>query len=237
MKKAENICLFDLDGTLCDYTGQMKRDLLRLKGPEEPDYENMFDSREKLPDHIWNRVTMIKEQEGWWRNLPKLRVGFDIYRAVKSVGFDVHVLTKGPSNTHSAWTEKVQWCRANLAYKDKVTITEDKGIAYGKLLVDDFPEYIERWLENRPRGLVIMPAHPYNRDFKHPNVRRYGMDYEELGEYAKGQEEMEERYGDFAQGEEHCGMDMHPDYQKEYDEFINLLERVRDRESGEDWRD
>tara|TARA_Y100000310_G_C20512920_1_gene729762 strand:+ start:436 stop:588 length:153 start_codon:yes stop_codon:yes gene_type:complete len=49
-----------------------------------------------------------------------------------------------------------------------MTITEDKGIVYGKVLVDDYPCYIKRWLENRPRGLVIMPAHSYNRDFEHP---------------------------------------------------------------------
>lgn len=46
-------------------------------------------------------------------------------------------------------------------------------LRYGAVLVDDWPEYIRRWLENRPRGLVIMPAHEHNAGFNHPNVVRY----------------------------------------------------------------
>ena len=44
---------------------------------------------------------------------------------------------------------------------------------YGKVLVDDWPEYISRWLKWRPRGLVIMPASQSNAGFTHPQVIRY----------------------------------------------------------------
>ena len=47
--------------------------------------------------------------------------------------------------------------------------------------MDDYPDYALRWLEWRKRGLVIMPAHEYNKDFKHPNVIRYtGENLEEV---------------------------------------------------------
>ena len=60
-------------------------------------------------------------------------------------------------------------------------MTEDKGLVYGKVLFDDWPEYITSWLEYRPRGLVIMPNHPHNQGFKHPNVIRYiGSNWEEV---------------------------------------------------------
>jgi len=55
----------------------------------------------------------------------------------------------------------------------QVTLTEDKGLVYGKVLVDDWPPYIERWLTWRPRGLVIMPARRWNATFTHPQVLRY----------------------------------------------------------------
>ena len=55
----------------------------------------------------------------------------------------------------------------------RITITQDKGLVYGKVLVDDYPVYVVRWLEWRPRGLVIMPANPSNVRFTHPNVIRY----------------------------------------------------------------
>ena len=51
-----------------------------------------------------------------------------------------------------------------------VTVTHDKGLVYGKVLFDDYPPYIERWLEHRPRGKVLMLETPYNRSFSHPNV-------------------------------------------------------------------
>ncbi|NCN98585.1 hypothetical protein GW923_00135 [Candidatus Pacearchaeota archaeon] len=35
------------------------------------------------------------------------------------------------------------------------------------------PDYVERWLEWKPRGLVIIPACDYNKDFKHPQVLKY----------------------------------------------------------------
>jgi hypothetical protein len=54
-----------------------------------------------------------------------------------------------------------------------VTITHDKGLVYGAVLVDDWPDYILKWLEHRPRGLVIMPAHDHNAGFTHHNVVRY----------------------------------------------------------------
>jgi hypothetical protein len=54
-----------------------------------------------------------------------------------------------------------------------VTITHDKGIVYGAVLVDDWPEYVTSWLEHRPRGLVIMPAHNHNVGFAHSQVVRY----------------------------------------------------------------
>ena len=54
----------------------------------------------------------------------------------------------------------------------QVTITEDKGLVYGKVLFDDWPNYITRWLKWRKRGLVLMLDHPWNQSFFHPNVIR-----------------------------------------------------------------
>ena len=43
-------------------------------------------------------------------------------------------------------------------------------MVYGKVLYDDYPEYMNQWIKNRPRGLGIMPSHSHNVDFQHPNV-------------------------------------------------------------------
>lgn len=85
----------------------------------------------------------------------------------------IEILTKGPRTKSMAWKEKVEWCNKYLLFQHGITITGDKGLVYGKVLVDDYPSYILSWLMWRPRGIVIMPAHKYNENFKHSNVIRY----------------------------------------------------------------
>lgn len=173
-KKTENIILFDMDGTLCDYDKAITRDYNRLKSPNDPEYSSSSNVIEDTP-YLKERIRIIRNQPGWWADLEKYKPGFDILTVAKDLGFAIHILTKGPRSSTNSWAEKVDWIRNNLLNSDDVniTISEDKGLVYGKVLVDDWPEYVERWLENRPRGLVIMPLHPWNKDFKHEHVIHY----------------------------------------------------------------
>jgi len=68
---------------------------------------------------------------------------------------------------------KKLWIDKYMGKNMDITITRDKGLVYGKVLVDDWPEYIERWLKWRPRGIVIMPANSANLGFSHRQVLRY----------------------------------------------------------------
>jgi len=176
----EKIALFDMDGTLTDYIGQMQHDLLSLAMPSDPVCEDFHNT----PKCIENRMDLIKRQQGWWLRLPRLELGFKIYDICVKTGFTTHVLTKGPRNTPSAWGEKLEWCKENgLMNRSGITVTLDKGLIYGRVLVDDYPDYMLRWLKWRPRGLGIMPAHSYNKNFDHPNVIR--CDGNNMDEIAK----------------------------------------------------
>jgi len=176
------IALFDMDGTLADYDGQLLKDLQKIASPIESPIDG-FDIH-KGGGYLESRRHMITSQVGWWLKLKKFQLGFDILELCKSIGYEIVVLTKGPSTKYNAWSEKVEWCNKYLKeYIKGVTITNDKGLVYGKVLVDDFPDYIISWLNHRPRGLVIMPAHPFNESFEHPNVVRYdGTNIEEVKE-------------------------------------------------------
>ena len=168
--KSDIVALVDMDGTLADYDGAMARDLAKMaspnEAPEEIGYEKPHDP------HIWERMKLIKANGDWWENLPRFKLGFDVLEILEDLGFYVSVLTQGPKANPIAWSHKVKWCVKNIPDID-ITITRNKGLVYGKVLVDDYPEYVEQWLAHRPRGLVIMPAQNWNKDFKHPNVIRY----------------------------------------------------------------
>lgn len=164
------IALFDLDDTLADYQGQVLHDLKRIASPDEPPILNVFSTK----PYLSARRKIITSQLGWWVNLPKFQLGWDVLEVARELGYSVSILTRGPKSNHTAWSEKVQWCNKNLAKLiTGVTVCHDKAIVYGAVLVDDFPAYIKSWLDHRPRGLVIMPAHDYNADFTHPQVVRY----------------------------------------------------------------
>jgi hypothetical protein len=164
----ENIALFDMDGTLCDYEKNLIKDLNKLKSPQEPLCTSI--PNDDAPDYLKNRSNLIRSSIEWWASLPKFKLGFDIWKIADDLGFRKMVLTQGPKRNPNAWSGKKLWIDKNLGTEIDVTITRDKGLVYGKVLVDDWPDY---WLKWRPRGIVIMPASQQNEKFKHKQVTRY----------------------------------------------------------------
>lgn len=169
--------LVDLDGTLADYDGALMLALEQMRAPCEPPLTWL--DRKNEPTWMQARRRLVTTQPGFWVNLPPLAAGFEVYRALREIGFHTHILSKGPTSKENAWGEKKLWCSRHVP-ESPVHIVEDKSISYGRVLVDDWPEYISPWLESRPRGLVVMPAQPWNRDFTHPQVYRYEGDQDRL---------------------------------------------------------
>lgn len=164
------IALFDLDNTLCDYENQMLRDLAAMRSPGEPVIEIYHG---KMPAWLEYRMDLVKNQPGWWENLGTKLTGFHLLDMARSIGFCIQVLTKGPRRKSIAWGEKLRWSQKYLGDDIDVTITQDKSGTYGRILVDDFPDYMEKWLSRRPRGLGIMPEMRHNKDFKHARLIKY----------------------------------------------------------------
>jgi len=170
MKDLSNVALIDMDGTIADYDKAMEDSLELLRAPEEEVYKTGL--HKKHPQHIYNRMDIIKAQGDWWENLPKIESGFKVVEVLKDLGFYMTILTQGPKDNPISWSHKVRWCKKNVPDLD-ITITRNKGLVYGKLLFDDYPPYITQWLKHRPRGVVIMPRQPWNVDFEHKNVFVY----------------------------------------------------------------
>ena len=180
-----DIALMDMDDSIAAYSDQMVEDLNKLRSPNEPELtKEMLWDGEKL-EYISRRMDLIKHMPGWWGNLLPIAKGFAVLDAFREYGFKIHILTKGPKKHSSAWTEKVKWCQKYIGYDVDINITSDKSLVYGKILYDDYPEYMLKWLEHRPRGLGIMPVTLGNKNFKHPNVVMYDNNLEEVKEAIK----------------------------------------------------
>lgn len=165
-QSSDRIALVDMDGTIADYERAMERDYDKLISPGDLTFQEASTTygKDDWPDHLWSRRDVIQRQPGWWRNLERLAVGFEIIEVLRHFDFELNIATKGPSSKSNAWAEKLEWVREHLPHTN-VHITEDKSLLYGKILVDDWPSYASAWLRHRPRGLVIMPAHHYNEHF------------------------------------------------------------------------
>jgi len=171
--KEQPVCLFDLDQTLCDYDQELRVRMEELRSPSEDPAVACVVPRDNAPAYLKRRANLIRLSEDWWANLPRLQLGFDIWNLAGKLGFWRAILTQGPRGNPNAWSGKKKWIDKNLGPDTDITITRDKSRVYGKILVDDWPEYVEGWLEHRPRGLVIMPASSFNAEFTHPRVIRY----------------------------------------------------------------
>lgn len=183
----DHIALVDLDGTVADCDGALRDAMQTLRSPGEPAYADRYQGSAE-PPYIEARRKMVQRQPGFWRNLKKIPLGFEVVDELRKTGFQLHVLSKGPRKNGSAWGEKLEWSIEHLP-DATVTVTGDKSISYGRVLFDDFPPYFLAWLKVHPRGLVICLAHPWNEEFKkggaqaQPNVIRYdGSDVIELRE-------------------------------------------------------
>lgn len=178
MEDVDLIGLFDMDDTLVDYTGGIIKSLNNIKSDAELEYKS------PIPRNALNkaRVDIVRNVPGWWENLKRLKLGFDVYELAKELGYQLHVATQGPLSSSNAWTEKFNWVKREIP-EAMITITRKKSLIYGRFLVDDYPEFLEEWLKYRPRGIGIMPAHPHNENFSHPRVIRYdGTNLDEVRE-------------------------------------------------------
>lgn len=161
----DKVALVDIDGTLADFRGALDRDVARVMNGRGDDV--------KVPACVVQEIEwLIRGQAGWYRNLRPLQLGFDIVRMLQEIGFRIMIMTKSSKESKNAWSEKVAWIAEHLPEAD-VTVTQDKSLVYGRVLVDDYPNHFLRWMEHRPRGLVVMPSQAWNQGAPQlPNLHR-----------------------------------------------------------------
>ncbi len=100
-------------------------------------------------------MNLIHSSEAWWVNLPRFRLGWDILKVVKRLGFHIVILTQRPRRNSVAYSGKKKWIDANLGEDIDVILTRDKGLVYGRVLVDDFPPSLMLLLRTRLPEIIF----------------------------------------------------------------------------------
>lgn len=160
--KPDDIALLDMDGTVCKWHEQLEKDLNDVLG----------DARKTLPPETVTKIEhLIRSKPGWYLNLEPIPLGIKLAEMLHVIGFTVMVATKATPKATNAWSEKAAWCQKYLPFA-KVTVSEDKTLMYGKILVDDYQKFADPWLLRRKRGYVILPDQPWNQGYEHPRVKR-----------------------------------------------------------------
>lgn len=152
------VALVDLGDTLCDCAPALRAGLARLRQGRDREGDEAL---VPLPPYLESRRRQVMSAPGFWRELAPRAAGFELLGLLRDAGFRVHVLTKGPYDAPQVWADKVAWCRAHLP-DVPVIVTDDKARVHGHVLVDDWLPYVERWQDQWPAGLAIVPAQPWN---------------------------------------------------------------------------
>ena len=160
-----------MDGTLCDYDSALLRDLNLLRNPHaEPELKDI--PHDGIAPWLQKRVDVICDNEHWWLNLETIGRGVQVFHFARSMGYRMMICTQAPRRNPNALSGKKRWLDKHFGVDLDFTLTRDKGLVYGRVLMDDYPKYILRWLAWRPRGLVIMPSRKWNLSFSHSQVVR-----------------------------------------------------------------
>lgn len=147
------IAYFDLDDTLCRYSQALLVELNGLRGEDE----HIIDV---VPEQMYARKRAIMSKESFWTNLKLNQEVKNLYESIKYLGFKTHILTAGPIRYPEAWSGKKKWADQHFPNVD-LTITRDKSLLMGDILVDDYPKYFKGWLKSNPNGMVIAPYNGY----------------------------------------------------------------------------
>jgi 5'-nucleotidase len=176
--------LIDMDGTLVNYEDRLIEDMKKLMSPEEKEPEDWLD---ELKPHLKARMTLIKSQPGWWRKLPPLKLGMDVFTLAQLMNFQIEILTKGPQSNRAAWAEKAECIDAFFGREVIMNVVgKEKKNYFGHVLCEDWVPFLDDWLKHRPRGLGILIHNKKNADYKHENVIRYdGTNLEEIAKHLK----------------------------------------------------
>lgn len=163
---SDRIALFDMDETIVDFTGPLRERLARTFSPGEEMPPDLFN----MPMHMYERIQAIKKEPGFWRNLPPLAWGMELMSIFREKGYEIHIVSKGPTTGAIAWSEKVEWVEEHLT-DVTLHLTQNKAMIQGDVFIEDRWDFLKAWLTRNPRGYGIMNKLP-PIDAKFDLVRR-----------------------------------------------------------------
>lgn len=155
----DEIVIVDFIGSICACDDALRQEMCRIALPG--DQSEVYTTFENCPDWILARQNLITSLPDFWQNLAPSPIGFDVLRNVEGIGLPIHLSVSRVQDKVELLSSKVAWCKKHIPEID-VLLIEGVTPMYGSVLVSDYMPYWQGWLKNRPRGVVIVPAQPWN---------------------------------------------------------------------------
>lgn len=178
------ICFLDIDEVLVDFVGPA----LQLHGY---DVEAV---KQEWPSDVWSvqQVLGISNTKFWkpineagsefWENLPE-KPWIDEMLCLVSMKFSQSYLVSSPSLCPSSYTGKANWIHKRFGKSfDKFLLTPHKELLAGpgRVLIDDNPYNVKRFVECGGHGIHFPMWGNYRRRYLADPVRRVRLDLEHL---------------------------------------------------------
>ena len=161
--------LFDVDGVLNDFTGELLEHLHHC-GHEVPPPESFktFKLSEHLDEHAWEQTKRILSGGAFWRELKPISQAQTLINLIQSRGREIFFVTS-PWRSCKEWRGIREWWlnRHFGAKASHVVPISDKWIIRGAVLVEDKAANLQQWLGYSPHwceGLLL--DQPWNRDWE-----------------------------------------------------------------------
>jgi len=165
MKGERMIILIDQDGVLANYEERML-DIFHEEHPEIPriPHEELteFNTHKAYSEEYWEEIENIALRPDFFRSLPPIDGAIEGVQELLRLGVGVRICTAPKKIFKHCVGEKYEWIHRHFGQKmvNKITLTRDKTLVRGEILIDDKPEITG---SRKPEWEHVLFDQPYNR--------------------------------------------------------------------------
>jgi len=159
--------LVDIDGVVCDLVGEVldrlnKKIGTKFKHDHITEWNFFHENSQVFTEDELKVVKEIFNQEGLTNEVSLMPGAKEILEELSAKGHEIVWLTAPWKHSKTWCYDRTLWIERNLSHISKnIVFAWNKEDIPGDILIDDNPEFIEKWRKNNT-GLTFLFRQPWN---------------------------------------------------------------------------